>query len=199
MKHAPIAAALQREAWCVTPSAIDEDLVYALLQQARAAWAAHGFHAAGVGRGADFTAHSALRGDHILWLDDQNSASRACLRAFEQMRLAINETCFLGLFDFEAHFARFAPGARYARHLDRFRDDTARVVSCVLYLNPDWRVSDGGQLRLYLGADSDEHVDVLPTAGTLVSFLSDRFPHEVLPAGRERWSIAGWFRRRPQT
>ena len=38
--------------------------------------------------------------------------------------------------------------------------------------------------------------DVLPRGGTLVVFLSDRFPHEVLPARRERLSLAGWFRRR---
>lgn len=25
-------------------------------------------------------------------------------------------------------------------------------------------------------------------------FLSEEFPHEVLPASRERYSIAGWFR-----
>jgi SM-20-related protein len=29
-----------------------------------------------------------------------------------------------------------------------------------------------------------------------VCFLSERFEHEVLPATRERLSIAGWFRRR---
>jgi SM-20-related protein len=43
----------------------------------------------------------------------------------------------------------------------------------------------------------DERVrDVLPVAGTLVCFLSDRFEHEVLPATRERLSLTGWFRRR---
>jgi SM-20-related protein len=30
--------------------------------------------------------------------------------------------------------------------------------------------------------------------GTLVVFLSDRFPHEVRQASRLRYSIAGWFR-----
>ena len=38
--------------------------------------------------------------------------------------------------------------------------------------------------------------DVLPVAGTLVCFLSDRFDHEVLPATRERLALTGWFRRR---
>jgi SM-20-related protein len=35
---------------------------------------------------------------------------------------------------------------------------------------------------------------LLPTYGTLVVFLSDEFPHEVLKAHRDRYSIAGWFR-----
>ena len=56
---------------------------------------------------------------------------------------------------------------------------------------------DGGELRLYLGTGSrGRSFDVLPRGGMLVVFLSDRFPHEVLPARRERLSLAGWFRRR---
>jgi len=35
---------------------------------------------------------------------------------------------------------------------------------------------------------------VLPQLGTLVVFLSEEFPHEVLAAQRDRYSIAGWFR-----
>jgi SM-20-related protein len=38
--------------------------------------------------------------------------------------------------------------------------------------------------------------DVLPEGGTLVAFLADRFPHEVLPATRERLAFTGWYRRR---
>lgn len=33
--------------------------------------------------------------------------------------------------------------------------------------------------------------------GTLVVFLSEEFEHEVLPAKRDRYSIAGWFRVNP--
>ena len=55
-------------------------------------------------------------------------------------------------------------------------------------------VEHGGALRLYL-ADQTE-LDVLPSAGTLVLFISAELPHEVLPATRERLSLTGWFRRR---
>jgi SM-20-related protein len=35
---------------------------------------------------------------------------------------------------------------------------------------------------------------VIPQLNTLVLFLSERFPHEVLPAKRVRYSLTGWFR-----
>ena len=100
----------------------------------------------------------------------------------------------LGLFSFEGHYAIYPPGGGYARHKDRFRDDDARVLSCVAYLNDEWRACDGGALRIH--RDAAPPLDVLPRGGTLVAFLSERFDHEVLPAARERCSVTGWFRRR---
>jgi SM-20-related protein len=35
---------------------------------------------------------------------------------------------------------------------------------------------------------------VMPAHNRLVLFLSERFPHEVMPTNRPRHSIAGWFR-----
>jgi SM-20-related protein len=61
-------------------------------------------------------------------------------------------------------------------------------------LNDRWLHEDGGMLRLHV--TSARSIDAIPRGGTLVAFLSDRFAHEVLPATRERISIAGWFRRR---
>ena len=45
-------------------------------------------------------------------------------------------------------------------------------------------------------ADGNDRVGtrVTPSFATLVCFLSERFPHEVLPAKRPRYSIAGWYR-----
>jgi SM-20-related protein len=54
-------------------------------------------------------------------------------------------------------------------------------------------------LRIYHGSHEDEvGRDLLPDAGRLVCFLSDRFPHQVLPARRERFSLTGWFKVREQ-
>ncbi|MGC1819247.1 MAG: 2OG-Fe(II) oxygenase, partial [Casimicrobiaceae bacterium] len=119
------------------------------------------------------------------------SASRA---AFETLRVAMNRELMMGLERFEAHYAIYPPGARYVRHLDRFHDDDARALSCVLYLNRAWRPEDGGALRLH--PDRGDARDVLPQGGTLVVFLAGRLEHEVLPARRTRASLTGWFSRR---
>src|SRR5690606_676284 len=111
----------------------------------------------------------------------------------------VNRHLFTGLRSFEAHYAIYPAGTRYARHLDQFQGDRNRSISCVFYLNERWTDEDGGQLRLYLpssggGAENECVVQLLPVAGTLVCFRSDRVPHEVLPSLRERRSVAGWFR-----
>jgi SM-20-related protein len=72
------------------------------------------------------------------------------------------------------------------------------VISLVLYLNDDWHDGDGGVLRVYATRDAQESAcDLAPRGGTLVAMRSEAIPHEVLPAIAERWSIAGWLRRRP--
>jgi SM-20-related protein len=150
---------------------------------------------AAVGRGAARVVAPATRGDRIGWLDDAAhvAAERPLRDALEALRLAVNRTLVLGLLDVEAHYAIYPAGTGYSRHRDRFRDDDARVVSFVLYLNGGWGIGDGGALRLHLGSGA---LDIAPDGGTLVTFLSDRVEHEVLPATRERMSVAGWYRRR---
>jgi SM-20-related protein len=69
------------------------------------------------------------------------------------------------------------------------------VLSTVLYLNPDWQADAGGELRLYDELDDERLLQcVTPEYGKMIIFLSDKFPHEVMAAKRERQSIAGWFR-----
>ena len=50
-----------------------------------------------------------------------------------------------------------------------------------------------GELVLYKNDQDVNGIKVLPEFGTLVIFLSEEFPHEVLPALRDRYAIAGWF------
>lgn len=150
---------------------------------------------AAVGRGVAQEVREGIRGDHIQWIEPgQADACDRYLDVMDSLRQALNRGLFLGLEDFECHFALYPPGAFYRRHLDRFRDDDRRTVSVVLYLNDHWRPEHGGQLRMSLAGEI-EH-DVQPDIGCLVVFLSGDIPHEVLPATRERLSLTGWFRRR---
>jgi SM-20-related protein len=193
---AAVVAAIAAEGLAIVPGAVPAPLVRALRDVARARDAAGEFHAAAVGRGAGRAERKDVRGDRIRWLEPSEAgpADAALLARVEMLRRAVNESLFLGLFDFEGHYAIYPAGAGYARHVDRFRDDDARMLTLILYLNDAWSGADGGRLRIDCGDGTER--DVLPEGGTLVAFLSDRFPHEVEPATRERLAFTGWFRRR---
>jgi len=194
-----IALTIGEQGWCVTPEFLSPLLVSQLRQETKLQWANGEFRHAGVGRGDSFEVNPKIRTDHVLWLENDKvtGAQKLYFDALEQLRLAINENLYLGLMEFEAHFAVYPPQSFYKKHLDQFRGIGARTVSAILYLNSDWQQEHGGQLRLYTNPNDPEcYVDIFPEGGTLVSFLSARFLHEVLPANRARKSITGWFKRR---
>ena len=152
------------------------------------------FHAAKIGRGAAKQQIETIRGDVISWLDGGNSVDQAYLDWMEKLRSGLNATLFLGLFDFECHYAIYASGAGYARHSDVLAGTRNRVLSTVYYLNETWQASDGGELLLFAPSGDAVIATVTPTFGTMVIFLSESFPHQVLAAHQSRRSIAGWFR-----
>lgn len=137
-----------------------------------------------------------LRGDSICWFlpEALSPAQQVFADRMEVLRMTFNRDLLLGLVDSESHYAVYQPGAGYACHLDCLRGSDARVISAVFYLNDAWQDIEGGALRLYL--DDRSYRDIYPRAGTLLLFLSAQFEHEVLPATRQRMSIAGWMRQR---
>ncbi len=148
---------------------------------------------AGIGRGDNYRGDVRVRSDRVHWLESEHPADVEWLALMEELRQAINRRLFLGLFEFEAHYACYPPGSCYKRHVDAFRGQGNRVLSVVFYLNPSWQPADGGELVLYTGEDPGG-LWLMPHGGTLAVFLSEDFDHEVLPAVRTRYSIAGWFR-----
>lgn len=193
-----IASALRQSDWCVTGRVLPDDLYAGLLAQARELDASR-MKAAGIGRETDHVLDGRVRRDRIRWIRGESSLELSWLAWAESLRLALNRRLLLGLFSFESHFARYGPGDFYRQHVDAFRNQpltagSQRVVSFVLYLNPDWGRDDGGELLLHEETGRDVVWQVVPRGGTAVVFLSDRVPHEVLAARRERISIAGWFR-----
>ena len=151
---------------------------------------------------------------------------------------------YLEPFETELSFLLYPVGGHYKRHLDiprskdagwklkgRSSEDggsftgarTRRVISFILYLNKQWDVADGGELRVYNAyppADgpprgphhaaavgthasdaSSEHgstppdfaADVTPEGGTLVLMMSGDVEHMVRETRAERQCIVGWF------
>ncbi|WP_460456503.1 2OG-Fe(II) oxygenase [Arenimonas alkanexedens] len=191
-----LATRLREQDWALLSLDAGDTRLLATAQEARDHAKAGRLVPAATGR-TDGRQFVGLRGDATLWLDDPacGPAAQSLVAALDRLRADLNRRLLLGLDTVEAHFAHYPPGAGYARHRDRFRSDDARVISLVLYLNPDWPEAAGGQLRLHL---PEGPVDVAPRLGTVVVFLSAEVEHEVLPADRPRYSVAAWLRQRPR-
>jgi SM-20-related protein len=186
---------LAARGWSQQPVFVPGGLTQALAAECRRRAAEGELAPAAVGRGPFQEIREGIRGDRIQWLEaGQVESCDQYLALMDSLRLALNRGLYLGLEDYESHFALYPPGAFYLRHVDRFRDDDRRMVSAVLYLNDAWLPEHGGQLRMFL--DDEMQYDVQPMGGCLVVFMSGDIPHEVLPATRERLSLTGWFRRR---
>ncbi|MBZ9611258.1 2OG-Fe(II) oxygenase [Rheinheimera maricola] len=183
-----IIAAFYQHGWVWLPNFLSRELNAALLHEAQ-----HEAQLtpAGIGRQNAHQLNQQIRRDATQWFDGQSAAQQQYLALMAQLQQAFNRRCFLGLFDFECHFARYNRGDYYQKHVDAFSGRSNRVLTTVSYLNS---VSAGGELALY--NEQQQLIDkLLPTAGSLVLFESERFPHEVLPAIDSRYSIAGWFRK----
>ncbi|MCB1644382.1 MAG: 2OG-Fe(II) oxygenase [Pseudomonadales bacterium] len=152
------------------------------------------FRSAMTGRIHDGQHNRLVRTDRINWIDGSLAETAAYLGIIDELRLALNQQLFLGLFEYECHFARYDKGAYYKRHRDAFVGERNRLVTTILYLNQNWQPEDGGQLLVWSENGTDPLFRVEPVFGTLVMFLSELFPHEVLPANRSRLSLTGWLR-----
>jgi SM-20-related protein len=149
------------------------------------------FQKASVGRGPKAGPNNFVRRDSIFWLDESDPITDTWFAWTGRLQNHLNQNLFLGLFSFECHFAKYDKGDFYKRHLDAFRGDRNRIVSLVTYLNDGWLPDHGGQLVLY--PKNSEAVKVTPALGTVVLFLSEEVPHEVLTAHRTRLGVSGWF------
>lgn len=149
------------------------------------------FKKAGIGKMQHFAVDKTIRGDYIRWINpnDMSEITASYVGRMRQLMEYLNRTCFLGLKDFEAHFAMYPSGTFYKRHADRFQHNAHRIISTVCYLNKGWEEKDGGQLRMFL---PEQEFDIAPLSGRMVCFRSE-IEHEVLITSRPRYSITGWM------
>ena len=181
------------QGFSIRPAGLTEEISNALLLYQQSLNSSKYFDA-GIGRGDSYLKNEFVRTDEICWVTGESEAGKRWIDWASRLQSFLNKRLFLGLFSFESHFAHYSPGAYYKRHYDAFRGEANRVLSIVTYLNPGWCNTDNGELVLYRDDHDYEGIKIVPLHGTVVVFLSEEFPHEVLPANRDRYSIAGWFR-----
>ncbi|HAB35466.1 MAG TPA: 2OG-Fe(II) oxygenase, partial [Cryomorphaceae bacterium] len=91
-----------------------------------------------------------VRSDLTYWLDRERDKGLSPLFAWiEESLQRWNRLLYLSLSGYEFHLAYYPTGGHYRKHLDQFRGRNNRLISCVLYLNENWKVGDGGELQLY--------------------------------------------------
>ncbi|OUS45278.1 2OG-Fe(II) oxygenase superfamily-domain-containing protein [Ostreococcus tauri] len=83
-------------------------------------------------------------------------------------------------------------GACFPWHFDNPSAPSNRALTCILYLNPEWKRGDGGEIRFqpFCGVATT----VAPRHNRLVIFWSDRTLHRVMPFhGTRRYAVTVWL------
>ena len=158
------------------------------------------FKKAAIGNRVNETVVKSIRGDIILWIDEDktNVAEGLFFEKINDLVSYLNKTCFLGILRKEFHYALYPTGTFYKRHIDTFQNDDRRKLSFVCYLNEaGWLPENGGELVLYLDDHGKEMEKIIyPLPGRVVIFESQIIEHEVKPVKTERLSITGWLKTR---
>lgn len=194
-----IANDIAAKGYSISPYSLPESLSELLFEHIQVI-PAENFKRAGTGRATKHQLNDFVRTDEICWIIGESAAGSAWINWADAFQRFLNRRLFLGLFSFESHFSHYAKGDFYKKHKDAFRGGNNRVLSVVVYLNKSWLNEDGGELVIYNSQSKSQapfdgkSIRVTPAFGTIVVFLSEDFPHEVLPTARDRYSIAGWFR-----
>lgn len=197
--HAKILLELESQGCSVVDNFLANDIIQALRNDLLTQWQEGKFNPAGIGKGSQRIINQTIRSDNVCWLEPQSTTPAQTIywHSIEQLRLSLNRQLFLGLVEFEAHQSVYPAGSFYCRHLDQFYGVGLREVTVILYLNDNWQPHEGGELLLYTDMTTQKPLKTIyPRAGQLVVFMSADFPHEVLPANRQRLSITGWFKKR---
>ncbi len=187
---------LSENGYAICDAFLSAETITALADKATKLYLAGAMTAAKTGQHTKLS-NANIRGDSIFWLSEtsEKTSVQAYFSKMHLLRNALNLHLFMNVQELETHLAVYPIGSVYEKHLDQFSQGEgvqARQLSSILYLNQDWQADDGGALRLRL--TERDFIDIAPTAGKLVLFLSHDFWHEVMAAKADRISLAGWFR-----
>ena len=196
---------LETESLVVVDGFVPPDLTRELRDEIRRAHDA-GHLTPGVlagGKAGDATQDSmrGVRGDHVGWFRgletaDGNGGNPLWRRLPDAMKRADTLVRKLGRLGGDARnvvsrsqaMCTLYPGAgaRYVRHVDN-PDRNGRLLTALLYLNPEWREGDGGELRVFrcLRADGADAAAFADCDGRSLA-AADGFGTAVTRAGDER-------------
>ena len=82
-------------------------------------------------------------------------------------------------------------GGCFPYHYDNPGPPSRRQLTCIVYLNPEWKDGDGGELELLPFLSTS--VKIKPLMDRAVLFRSDMLLHRVLPSTKERYCFTIWI------
>jgi SM-20-related protein len=183
--------------WACSDEVFSLDFCRALAQECQLLLNQGHFRSAQIGYGPSKTQDSGVRGDLIYWLDAESKdpIQMDTHQFLFELQIQLNQNFFLGLKNFESHFALYPAGASYEKHVDNPRGRGNRKMTFIIYLNENWDEGHGGELNIYSPQEETKLLaQVQPRIGTFVLFRSEMFPHQVQKSHQARMSLTGWFR-----
>lgn len=150
-------------------------------------------HSAGTGNATVILQDKMVRSDKIHWLDPlrENLHESSFFKLMDSFIKYLNATCYTGITGYEFHYTLYEKGSFYKTHVDRFKNNSSRAYSMIMYLNTNWQLADGGELCIH---HSDNLQNISPINGKCVFFKSNNLLHEVLLTHEPRLSITGWLK-----
>lgn len=137
-----------------------------------------------------------IRGDYTYWLERERDLElNTVFDVLDEVKSIFNRLLYLSLAHYEFHLAHYPQGSFYKKHLDQFEGRKNRMISVIIYLNKDWKIGDGGELRIH--PEGQDAIDIAPLENRCVMFRSDTLFHEVLTSNTSRKSITGWMLYQP--
>lgn len=190
MKKEMLIDMLVEKGWFYQEDFFDQNFCLELLAEARLLeW-----KQAQIGKGDQKQEAISIRSDSIVWIEEETATptQKNYLTQMNDLMRTLNQELYLGLKEYECHFAQYSASGFYKKHLDQHTGSKARVISSILYLN---QPASGGELAIYNRENPDLIEKLItPKPGSFVCFLSNQIYHEVLPTESERFSLTGWFR-----
>lgn len=183
---------IEEKGWSYQRNFFDMNLIHKLAEQCQLRNDSGNMQSAAIGSGANKTINEGIRSDKISWLtrEEKNHHVKTFLNEMNMIKHDFNQNFYMGLSEYECHFALYPEGSFYKAHMDSFKNNNRRKITFITYLNENWQPGDGGELRIHL----DEGMrDIQPYAGSVICFMSDSILHEVLISNKPRMSLTGWF------